>query len=170
MLGKVYSQAVRSGAGRVRRWVNIDARPLFPSRTEEESVLTIINASPSPETGRPLKVRVHIALQMVDAFGQCSYHPLPVQDENGRMVTLPSSVSPPAGCAVPTLAVERGIDDIQITIMQDANLVELTSMATLNGTGSGRMGRTGLQRLRQTRRLQHRGAGDRRGRGDAHRQ
>ena len=62
VLGNVYSQAVRSGAGRVRRWVNIDARPLFPSRTEEESVLTIINSSPSPETGRPLKVRVHIAL------------------------------------------------------------------------------------------------------------
>lgn len=74
------------------------------------------------------------------------------------------------GRAVPTLAVERGIDDIQITIMQDANLLELTSMATLNGTVSGRMGRSGLQRLRQTRCLQHRRAGDRRGRGGAHRQ
>lgn len=137
VLGNVQSQAVRSGAGRVRRWTNIDARPLFESRTKGESVLTIINAPPSPQAGRPLKLRIHIAVQVAGAFGQCSYHPLPVPDENGRMVTIPSSVSPPTKPEAPTLSVERGIDDIEIAIVQDADLVELVGMATLNGTGSG---------------------------------
>lgn len=137
VLGNVYSQPVRSGAGRVRRWMNIDARPLFESRTKGESVLTIINAAPSPETARPLKVRVHIAVQVAGAFGQCSYHPLPVPNQNGQMVTIPSSVSPPAGRDVPMLAVERGIDGIDITIVQDADLVELVALSTLNASGSG---------------------------------
>lgn len=137
VLGNVQSQAIRSGAGRVRRWTNIDARPLFESRTRGESVLTIINAPPSPETGRPLKLRVHIAVQVAGAFGQCSYHPLPVPDEKGRMVTIPSSVSPPTKPEVPTVSVERGIDGIEIAIVQDADLVELVAMATVNGTGSG---------------------------------
>jgi hypothetical protein len=137
VLGNVYSQAVRSGAGRVRRWANIDARALFPGRTDGESVLTIINSAPKPEAGRPIKVRVHIALQVVDSSGQCSYHPLPVPGPNGQMVTIPSSVSPPTGRKVPTLAVERGIDDVEITIVQDADLVELIGMSVMNGTGSG---------------------------------
>jgi hypothetical protein len=137
VLGNLQSQAIRSGAGRVRRWANIDARALFPGRTNGESVLTIINSAPKPEAGRPIKVRVHIALQVVDASGQCSYHPLPVPGQNGQLVTLPSSVSPPTGRKVPTLAVERGIDDVEITIVQDADLVELVGMAATNGTGSG---------------------------------
>ncbi len=137
VLANHLSQPVRSGQGRVRRWINVDARPLFRGRTRGETVLTLINSAPRPEQGRPLKLRVHIAVQVGSANGQCSYHPLPVPNQNGHMVTIPSSVSPPTGRQAPTLAVERGIDDIEISIVQDADLVELIGIASLSSTGTG---------------------------------
>lgn len=139
VLGNHLSQPVRSGQGRVRRWINVDARPLFRGRTNGETVLTLINSAPKPERGRPLFVRVHIAIQVGNVNGQCSYHPLPVPNQNGQMVTIPSSVSPPAGRQAPTMAVERGTNDIEISIVQDADLVRMIDLAaaSANGTAMG---------------------------------
>lgn len=123
----------RVGRAKVRRWFNIDARPLKRKATRGESVLTIINSWRDPARGRPLRVKVHIALQVGEAGGLCSYHPLPTTGPNGAVITLPSSVSPPAGKILPQQPTTRSAGEVQITIMQDADFVLLTEQAgTLN--------------------------------------
>lgn len=124
VLANHLSQTLKYNKGRVRRWVNVDAGPLFASRTNGESVLSIINAAPDPKDGRPLKVWVHVAMQVADANGQCSYHPLPTTGPQGQIIPLPASVSPPTGKRAPTIAVERGSQETEITIVQDADLVK----------------------------------------------
>lgn len=124
VLANHLSQTLKYNKGRVRRWINVDAGPLFSSRTNGESVVSIINAAPDPTDGRPLKVWVHVALQVADANGQCSYHPVPTTGPQGQIIPLPASVSPPTGKRAPTIAVERGSQETEITIVQDADLVE----------------------------------------------
>ncbi|UIP06688.1 hypothetical protein LY632_13540 [Erythrobacter sp. SDW2] len=132
VLANSLSHPIRNGNGKVRRWYNVNARPLQVAKTHGETVLTIINSASDIAKGRPLRVRLHIALQVGTADGQVSYHPLPTTDDQGRTIPLPSSVSPPMNKVTPTAPVARGSDDIRITIAQDADLVTMMDLAASN--------------------------------------
>lgn len=63
VLGNLLAQPGRYGRGRVRRWFNVDARPLMRSATNGETVLTISNVAPDAVRSKPLKVRLHVAVR-----------------------------------------------------------------------------------------------------------
>jgi uncharacterized membrane protein YgcG len=118
------SQPGRYSKGRVRRWSGIKATPLKRRAVNNETVLTLINVAPEPWKTKPVKVRLTITLQIASTAGQCSYHPLPIETDKGK-INLPSSIAPKPANDVPTIQVARDVEKTSAVFMNDADIVRM---------------------------------------------